>query len=468
MQSFRWALIDIETTGLNITYDRITEIAVIILTQEGVETTWHHLINPQRSIPEFVSSLTGITNEMVALAPLFGEIAQELIALLHDCVLVAHNARFDFGFLKNAFKRVNLSYQTPVLCTIKLMKKLHPGLPKYSLSALAHYFQIHMPVAHRAQGDVETLYQLLNRMMGDFSMAQLLDVAQSIHQKSSVPSKLTTNIHEFPDTAGVYLFYSNNTSIPLYIGKSVSLRQRILSHFQGDYAHAKEFAMAQQVERVEIIPTAGELSALLMESELIKEKMPVYNRKLRRKKQIVGFKLAEEGGYFTIELVREQIDGEADLKTLGLYGAFSSVTAAKRMLISLIKEHRLCQKLCHVEQTSGACFSFQLKKCHGACIWEEASESYNQRVMDALKEYQEQVWPYPGAIAIKEHCPVNNLTQFLVFHQWRHLGTIDEEHELHSWRKLSSKNTSYHYDTYKILLSYLNNEAKAKELVVLD
>lgn len=468
MSSFRWALVDIETTGLHVTHDRITEIAVIILTQQGIESTWHCLINPLRSIPAFVSSLTGITNEMVACAPSFEEVAEELLLLLHDSVLVAHNARFDFSFLKNAFKQVGLSYQSSVLCTIKLCKVLYPGLLSYSFSSLAQTFKINTPVTHRAQGDVDTLLQLFNRMCSEFSQPHVLTSAKLIHQKSSIPSKLTTDIHSFPDTPGVYLFYTNNSPIPIYIGKSVMLRQRILSHFQGDYAHAKEFTMAQLVERVEIIPTAGELSALLLESELIKEKMPIYNHKLRRKTQLAGFKIGVEQGYLTISIVREHVQTEEYLKERGIYGAFRSIAAAKRTLNLLIKEFNLCQKLCRMEQTKSACFSFQLKRCYGACIGQEDYVLYNKRVMEALKEYQEEMWPFKGAIVIKEQCSVNHITQFLVFNQWRHLGSIDEEHLLPTWKKLPLKNGTYHYDAYKILLSYLKNKSKSYQIKVLE
>jgi DNA polymerase-3 subunit epsilon len=459
LHSFRWAFIDIETTGLHVTHDKITEIAVIIVTQEGVETTWHSLINPNRSIPGPISALTGITQELVINAPLFCEIALELFALLHDCVLVAHNGRFDFGFLKNAFKKEGFSYQTPVLCTIKLMKQLFPALPQYNLAALAQSFTINNPSMHRAQGDVQTLYELINKVFIACTPTTVLAVAKKIHQKSSIPSKLATDIHAFPETAGVYLFYGSNASIPLYIGKSVSLRQRILSHFQGDYAHAKEFTLAQQVERIEIIPTAGELSALLLESELIKEKMPVYNRKLRRKTQIAGFKIREEGAYLAVSIVREHVECDDDLRAHGIHGAFRSIHAAKRTLVSLIKKHNLCPKLCGLEHTNSVCFSFQLKRCFGACIGDELIELYNQRVLEALKEFKEEAWPYQGAIAIKEYCPINNITQFLVFNQWRHLGTMDNEHTLSSWKELPKKSMTHYFDAYKILLSYLKNKS---------
>jgi DNA polymerase III subunit epsilon len=264
------------------------------------------------------------------------------------------------------------------------------------------------------------------------------------------------------------VFYGDKNSLPLYIGKSINLKQRVLSHFSGDYMHAKEFALSQQVARVEIIPSAGELSALLLESQMIKKLMPVYNRKLRRKKTIVGFQLMKHNDYLTLAIVREQV--EEDVKPQGIYGAFPSVVAAKRLLLQLIKKNDLCPKLCGMEQGSGSCFSYQLKRCQGACIQEEPFEVYNKRLLKSLREHQQNVWPYKGAIAIKEHCSVNKLTQYCLFHQWRHLGTVNNEQLLKQWRNLpdSKFQSNPTYDEYHILISYLKHKAEKEQIMELD
>ena len=465
--SHRWALVDIETTGLHVTHDAIIEIAVYIISEQGIETTWHRLIKPTRSIPQAISTLTGITNEMVQDAPTFVSIATELYEVLEDCVFVAHNARFDYGFIKNAFKKGGITYQASVLCTIKLLKQLYPHQESYGLAFIAQGLNVASHYHHRAQADVEVLYQIIIKMVERHSWPHVLAIAKSLHQKSSIPSKLTTDVSQLPDTPGVYIFYSSKNPLPLYIGKSITLRQRVMSHFSGDYAHAKEFALSQQVERVEVIPTAGELSALLLESDMIKEHMPIYNRRLRRKTNLVGFRLKEHMGYLTLSIVREQVNEEDHVKQHGIYGAFRSVTAAKRMLIELIKTHDLCPKLCGVEQGRGSCFSYQLKRCNGACIQEEHFEVYNGRLLESLKEYQEVIWPYQGAIAIKEQCFVNKITQFTVFYQWRHLGSVSKEHLLNQWRKLPELNSIYTYDAYKILLSYLKHKADKENIIEL-
>lgn len=466
--AYRWALVDIETTGLHVTHDAITEIAVYILTELGIVATWHRLIKPTHTIPQAICTLTGITNEMVHDAPSFTAIATELYEVLEDCVFVAHNARFDYGFIKNAFKNNGIMYQAPVLCTLKLLKKLYPQQESYRLASIAQALDVTLHNHHRAQADLDTLHQILLKTAERHSWAHMLTIAKALYQKSSTPSKLTTDVSQLPDTTGVYIFYGSKNLLPLYIGKSVTLRQRVMSHFSGDYAHAKEFALCQQVERVEVIPTAGELSALLLESDMIKEHMPIYNRRLRRKTSLVGFRLKEQNGYLTLSIVREHVAEEEHLQQHGIYGAFRSMAEAKRMLLELIKTHDLCPKLCGVEKGGNSCFSYQLKRCNGACIQEEPVETYNKRLLESLKEYQAEIWPYQGAIAIKEQCSVNKITQFTVFHQWRYLGSVSNEHSLKQWRKLPELKSNHTYDAYKILLSYLKHKADKDTIIELD
>ncbi|STX27774.1 excinuclease ABC subunit [Legionella beliardensis] len=464
--SFRWALVDIETTGLHIIRDKITEIAVIILTEKGIEATWHSLIKPERTIPEPISQLTGISNGLVNNAPKFNIIAEELILLLQGCVLVAHNARFDFGFLKNAFKRIGINFHPPILCTIKLFRALYPGLKHYNLASLAQAFGLQSGTLHRAQSDVNLLQKLVSQIFNNFSMLDVLDQAKKIYQQPSVPATLITNLNTFPESPGVYIFYGDERLLPLYIGKSISLRQRILSHFQSDHTHAKEFALSQQVKHIEIIPTAGELSALLLESALIKEKMPLYNRRLRKKKNIVAIKVTQTQGYLHLTATQATVDEECELAVSELFGAFRSMSAAKKKLLQWVKEFGLCPKLCGLEQANQACFSYQLKRCQGACIQSEVHEAYNQRVSAALQQFKREDWPFNGAIAIKEENKINKMTQYSVFQHWRHIGTVNNKHELPLLMHKATQ-TPENYDTYKILTTFLKKE-KGLNIVELD
>lgn len=449
--SYRWALIDIETTGLNVMRDKIIEIAVLLLTPQGIEASWHQLINPQCVIPAAISRLTGISQAMVDETRPFASIAEELMVLLKDCVLVAHNARFDYGFLKNAFKAEGISFQLPVLCSIALMKQCYPKLPSYRLAALQHHFQLAQAATHRAIDDVMVLYQLLQHAFSDHGTQVVFEKAYALYQRRCFPASLRTDVHQLPDCPGVYVFYGESSSLPLYIGKSITLRQRVLSHFQADHTHSKEFAITQQVVNIEVIPTAGEISALLLESALVKEKMPLYNRKLRRCKKVAGFRQDKINGYTELRIAFELVDEDADSSTL--HGAFRSQTAAKQALLQLIKAHKLCPRRCGIEKGKGACFSYQLKQCAGACIGEEPAEAYNLRVTQAMQQFSRDSWPFNGAIAIYENNEAHQISQYIVFNQWRVLGSTANKEELMT---LTHKPLpADDYDTYRILTQAL-------------
>ncbi len=455
---YRWAIVDIETTGLQVSHDKITEIAIIIRTHNGIERNWHSLIDPKRPIPYQISALTGITTSMLEGAPSFEEVALELLALLQDSILVAHNARFDYGFLKNAFKALGMPFKIPVLCTIKLFKKLYPGFKSYALIELAQQFECTLINNHRAMEDVTTLNQLLDKAIQTHGIETVLNLAKAAYAKSSVPSKLTTDLQTIPQSYGVYLFFSSNSVIPLYIGKSINLRQRVLSHFQSDFMTSAEFKMAQQVERVEWLPTAGELSALLLEASLIKEKMPIFNKRLRRKKDMIGLKLQNRNDYVHIEWMKFSDDAETKA-----FGAFNSISAAKNALLRIVKDYQLCPKLCGIEKARTSCFSFQLKRCYGACIQLEKAESYNERVFLALQKFETPPWPY-STVALKESCPINQLSHYLLFKDWKFLGITNE---LNTLNPLSVLYSDIHQDrdTYKILHQFFRDKVSTEDLI---
>jgi DNA polymerase-3 subunit epsilon len=353
---FQWAILDIETSGSSLRHDKIIEIAVLILTEKGVEQIWH-----RKSSPVYR----------------FEESAHELSTLLEGCVLVASNARIKYGFLKNAFKKAGLRLQLPILCSLKLFKEFYPHLPQYDLMSLAEFFSLSPEVSSNVKTNVDLLCTLLNKLITKHSFSTVMATGKWCYQKSYEPFKLITNIAHLPKSYGVYLFYGSHDTLPLYIGKSINLKQRVISHFQSDHMSGKEFAIARQVERVEIIPTAGELSALLLESQLIKEKMPIYNRRLRRKKMIAGFQLENKKGYLAVHIVRESVNTE---ESSNLYGAYCSIKAATDQLLKLMKDAQLCAKLCGLEKGVGPCFSYQLKRCKGACLGKEPASHYNERV----------------------------------------------------------------------------------------
>lgn len=449
--SFRFAIIDIETTGLKVTRDRITEIAVTIMTNYGIEKSWQTLINPNIRIPAEITSLTGITNEMVSLAPTFEEKALELFDFIEGAILVAHNIRFDYAFLKNAFKQCGIDFRPKLVCTLKLARNLYPTLSSHSLNYLQNYLSLESYDRHRAASDVALLVHFLQRVFNDFSQETVLKLIAHFSKEASIPSKLKTDLSAIPDSPGVYLFYSDSSDLPIYIGKSIALRQRVLSHFQTDYAIEKEFKMAQSVNRVEFIETTGELSALLLESKLIKDYLPLYNQRLRKKKSLAGFRLKKVNGYLEVDIAKQEEDSDTNSEILG---NFSSIAATKSELERLVKEFSLCSKLCKIEKTKHSCFAYQLKRCMGACVQEEPPEEYNQRVNLAFSKFIKASWPYKGAIAIQE--THQDKSAWLIFNQWQYLG--ESSVKPNSSHMVNKPVASWDKDTYKILRQFINSK----------
>ena len=267
--------LDLETTGMTATHERITEIGLIEVANGEYVGSWSQLVNPEKSIPPFIQSLTGITNEMVEDAPTFEQLAPGLFQRLDGKLLIAHNARFDYGFLKNEFGRLGMSYRSRVLCTAKLSRKLFPEHRRHNLDSLIERYGLTCSARHRALGDAEVLWQFLQKLYAEVDIARINAAVQAQMVAPNLPAGLSAEaLDAIPEAPGVYLFYDERGAL-LYVGKSVDLHARVRSHFSGDHRLAKDMRITQQVTRVEWIETAGELGALLNESRVIKELLPL-------------------------------------------------------------------------------------------------------------------------------------------------------------------------------------------------
>ena len=453
-----FALVDIETTGGRATIDAITEIAVWILEENQVVSTWTSLVNPQQNIPSYIQRLTGISNEMVKNAPTFKEIASELFELLSGRIFVAHNARFDYGFIKSAFRCLDITFHPKILCTVKLSRALFPNQKSHSMDSLIARYGLLTKDRHRATGDVDLIWQFLTMCYRTLPKTQIDDAIDKIISKPSLPPYLETDINSIPNIPGVYLFYDDKESLPLYIGKSIELRTRVLSHFTNDIHHPKEMNLSKQVKHIEWIATTGELGALLLESRLIKEKMPIYNRRLRRAKKIFCFEVFEKDHYLHVKVVSTS-ENDA-IQRENLYGAFRSKKQAENVLRELIELNSLCNKLCYLDHSSGYCFAYQLNKCKGACQCDESTITYNLRVQIALFQYKKRVWPYDGAIGIREYCPKQQIAQVHVVDQWQYLGTANNNEELGFILTSATVPQATSVDDVKYIQSYILNQSK--------
>lgn len=446
-----YVLLDLETTGATPTQDRITEIGLIRY-ENGVEIgRWNTLINPQVSISPFIQQLTGITPEMVSTAPVFSEIRETLLDWLNDAVLCAHNVRFDYGFLKNEFKRIGISFQKKLLCTVKLSRKLYPQHQSHSLDAIIERFNLMCEQRHRAMGDTETMAAFIHTAIQELGESAVQDTAQLLLKQQAIPAGLDyLEIHAIPDTCGVYLFYGE--SALLYVGKSISLRARVLSHFQSDHRSAREMRITQEVKRIEYQITSGELGALLLESQLIKSHQPIHNRQLRREKQLCAWRVSDNPKQWPLVTLINENDMNLDMENV--FGTFRTKRQALQLLNKLADEHGLCDKALGLEKGSGVCFSRQLKRCRGVCDGSEPAEIHHVRLLTALSHYKILSWPFKGRIGVKEYNPYNLKAEVHVFNQWCYLGSAQNEQELDE----ISVNPQFDRDTYRYLLKFLNRK----------
>ena len=266
----RWlpdlVFLDIETTGGSHTHDRITEVALIKIEGGEVTATWETLINPEIPIPIHITGLTGITNDMVKDAPKFEDIAGDLYSHLEGLVMVAHNSRFDYGFLKTEFKRMGGTLRQRTLCTVKLSRQLYPAAKGHSLDAIMNRFGLSTDARHRGMGDVQLMLDFIEAAKRELGSVKVLEAINYQLSGPTLPSSIDDSfLDKIQDVPGVYLFYGD-TELPLYIGKSVKLKSRVLNHFATDHVTRKEMELAQRVKRIEWKETAGELGALLLEA----------------------------------------------------------------------------------------------------------------------------------------------------------------------------------------------------------
>jgi DNA polymerase III subunit epsilon len=445
----RWLFLDVETTGSTATRDRVTEVAWVLLDGEtGQVTKESHLVNPDARIPAFIQQLTGITDDMVADAPRFSAIAPRLAAAMDGAVFVAHNARFDYGFIKNEFKRIGQSVRAPVLCSVKLSRLFFPAEKRHNLDAVMARHQLQADSRHRALTDADLIYQFWLDLQQRFGPQKVLDAAKSLISQSSWPSHLDADaLDEMPDTPGVYIFYGEKR-FTLYVGKSKHLRQRVLSHFSGDHAHGKELSLSMQVRQIEWHETPGEIGALLLEASLVKQLAPSHNVRLRRNKSLCAWRFSTETNAPPSLVWTQDLDAGAQDD---LYGLFTSQRHAQTWLTTLAETHQLCKGRLGLEKVKPKqpCFGRQLRQCKGVCVGEEAPNLHDLRLLAAMVDRKVATWPFAGPVGLVERSKDKTQTAIHVVDRWCYLGTATKEGECADL--LETARPQFDPDIYKIL-----------------
>lgn len=445
-----FCFVDIETTGLSASYNRIIEIGAIRVADGQIAREYKTLINPGTHVDPFIEKMTGIRSQDLENAPYFEDVKDDFLEVLKDSVFVAHNVRFDYGFIRNEFKRVGVSYRSPHFCTVKLAKILYPNLSRYNLDSIIENFSLECVNRHRAFDDAKVIFDFFQKSQKEIQPDVFTNALKIVLRKPSLPSAIAPEIFEsLPETPGVYIFYGENGSV-LYIGKSINIHDRVLSHFSNDHLSATDMKISQEVRSIEFVETAGELGALLLESTLIKKHQPFFNRMLRYARKIpIILQRQNSKGYNTVDLL--ELDDIDQSQIENILGVFRSQKQAIDYLYGIARENDLCLKVMGLEKGKGSCFYYHLDKCHGACVGKESVLKYNLRFDESFYHKKIRPWQFDGPILIKEEGEKNEAH---VVDKWCYLGSIKNESEDFSD---ISREYRFDHDTYKIIKRFVRD-----------
>jgi len=372
-----YSVVDIETTGNGYKGQKITEISVFLFDGEKIIDEFTSLVNPEQAIPYFITNLTGITEAMVRTAPKFYEIAKKVAEITKDAIFVAHNVNFDYNIIRDEFKSLGFDFKRKKLCTVRLSRKIIPGLSSYSLGNICTAEGIEIAARHRAKGDAEATVELFRRLLkrdDNFTINSFLNAKS---REATLPPLLDKQVvDKLPERHGVYYFKNEQKEV-IYVGKANNIKQRVISHFYDK--KKKEITMCLETADISYIETGSELIALLHESSEIKHLYPKFNRAKRKAGEAVGlFSYEDQRGVVHLAFNRLKLTPNPLMK-------FYSMAACRGMLEKVCEVFELCPKYCHLQTNVNACFHYQLQQCKGICTGKEVVESYNKRVYEAIK-----------------------------------------------------------------------------------
>lgn len=452
-----FAIVDIETTGGSYERDRITEICILVHDGLTVVDKFSTLINPERRIPQMISRMTGITDDMVENAPKFFEVAKKIVEMTEGRIFVAHNVSFDYNFIHAEFKSLGFKWQREKLCTVKLSRKLIPKLPSYSLGKLCDRIGIEIESRHRAAGDAEATAKLFSILLQKKSESVVYRRQDLTELNTSRIDKIKLYVlKKLPEVTGVYYFRDKDSKI-IYIGKSNNMRARAISHFNNKESKATK--MLNELYDVDHVKTGSELIALLLESEEIKKHKPIHNRARRNSNfnfSIDGFE--DEKGVINFRIV------PADESQSALV-SFTNYISARERLDFWIAEQHLCLNVCGLNDAGGECFNKQIKKCPGICCEEESVEDYNLRAKKILDEY---LFENKNFLLLDKGR--HNSEQSIILIENGHFagyGYIDKSETISSPEELKSYilQKTYYPDADELVRFYLKRNSKLKRIL---
>lgn len=376
-----YAIVDIETTGGHASSNGITEVAICLHDGKKVTRRYSTLVNPGQDIPVYIRALTGITNEMVLGAPPFGDVAADIYHLLHGKIFVAHNVNFDFSFIRHHLLAAGYDLQSNKLCTVRLGRKILPGMPSYSLGKLCRHLGINNESRHRAAGDAEATATLFSILLQNDTANHVAQALKHRSREQVLPANLPKeDIDSLPYTPGVYYFHDEKGKV-IYVGKARNVKQRVCSHFSGNNPGLQRQEFLRNIHHVSYQNCGTELISFVLEAIEIKRLWPKYNRSLKRFEHAFGlYTFEDQNGY-----LRLVVDKRGKL-TKPLYTC-NSYLDGRNLLTKLINEFDLCPKLCFIQTNNEPCTSAKAHLC--ACEGIETTEQYNRKVDLALEQLKD-------------------------------------------------------------------------------
>jgi DNA polymerase III subunit epsilon len=373
-----YAIVDIETTGGHANANGITEVAIRIHNGTEITERFETLINPGINIPVYIRALTGISNEMVQKAPSFSEVAPRIFHLLRDKIFVAHNVNFDYSFLRHHLNAAGFDLQTKKLCTVRLGRKILPGLPSYSLGKFCNHLGIINTSRHRAAGDAEATAILFSMLLQNDKEGHIKQSLNSRSKEQSLPPNLAkADFDKLPFTPGIYYFHNSKGKV-IYVGKAKNIKQRVFSHFSNNSPSRQKQEFLRDIHSISYKECGTELMALIHEAVEIKRLWPANNRSLKRYEHAYGlFLFEDQKGYKRLAIDKCR-------KSLSALYTFNYILEGHNLLKKLITEFDLCARLCFV-QSGHTCHANEAHECR-VCTGQEPSTSYNQRIDAALSE----------------------------------------------------------------------------------
>lgn len=379
-----YAIVDIETTGSYAAANGITEISIHVYDGKKVVETFETLINPQQPIPYFIQAMTGISDSMVSNAPLFEEVAEKIYSLLEHNIFVAHNVNFDYSFVLAHMKACGYELHCKKLCTVRLSRKIFPGLASYSLGKLCDALDIPIQNRHRAGGDTAATVKVFELLL-QHDKEQHISKALQRNSKDAVlpPHVPKEHFTQLPYTPGVYYFHNEKGKV-VYVGKANNIKYRVNSHFSNNSQSRQKQNFMQHVHSISYKSCGTELMACILESAEIKKRWPVFNSSQKRWEDVYGiYEYEDQNGYLRLAIDKNR-------KRLHPVYTFHYLVDGHAILRKLIAEFNLCPKLCFMQKDDESCEGKRTKNCFGACEQTEPPEVYNERIKQATASLQQQ------------------------------------------------------------------------------